>query len=96
VLVNLTGTSANVTNGQTNFNGATLAGSAAAKQVIFNANQMTNLTITSWGWGGTLLAPRASVSQSNTTIDGQAVFGSLSSSGSVGYTCNGIFSGVTP
>jgi sugar lactone lactonase YvrE len=95
VLVNITGGAATVTNGQTNFNGAPLQNNALAKQVIFNAAQLGSLSISSWGWGGTLLAPRASVSQTNTTIDGQAVFNTVSSSGN-SYSCSGIFNGVTP
>jgi len=94
VLVNVTGGAATITNGQTTFNGQPLKGSALAKQVIFNMAQMGSLVIDGWGWGGTLLAPRSSVTHRNSSIDGQAVFNTLSSTGS--YTCTGTFQGQLP
>ncbi|MGZ4144353.1 MAG: carboxypeptidase regulatory-like domain-containing protein, partial [Actinomycetota bacterium] len=92
VLVNVTGAALVLTNGQTTFNGAPLQGSAAAKQVIFNLAQMGSLVVDGWGWGGTFLAPRASVTHRNSMIDGQAVFNTLSSTGS--YACTGTFQGT--
>jgi choice-of-anchor A domain-containing protein len=94
VLVNVTGAAATLTNGRTNFNGAAIQGSTASKQVIFNMAQMSSLTINTWGWGGTLLAPRASVTHSNSMIDGQAVFNTLSSTGN--FACTGTFEGSWP
>ncbi|MEO8751073.1 MAG: carboxypeptidase regulatory-like domain-containing protein [Casimicrobiaceae bacterium] len=95
VLVNVTGTgSITFTNGQTRFNNQTLQNSALAKQVIFNLANLTGLTVDGWGWGGTLLAPRATVTHRNSMIDGQAVFNTVTSTGS--YKCSGTYQGATP
>lgn len=94
VLVNVTGGAATFSGGRTNWNGQGLQGSAAAKQVIFNLAQAGSLVVDGWQWGGTLLAPRASVTHANSTIDGQAVFGNLNSTGS--FQCSGTFQGQLP
>ena len=65
--------------------------SAAARQVLFNAAQATSMTIDGWAWGGSLLAPRATVTHRNGFVDGQAVFNTLTSTGS--YRCSGTYQG---
>jgi choice-of-anchor A domain-containing protein len=52
------------------------------------------LSISGFGIGGTVLAPRASLSHSNNAIDGQVIVNSLSSTGS--YRCGGVFQGSVP
>ncbi len=95
VLVNVTGTAAaTASNGQANWNGQALSGSSYASHVFFNFPQMTGLTVSGFGIGGTVLAPRASLSHSNSAIDGQVIVNSLSSTGS--YRCTGTFQGALP
>jgi len=94
VLVNVAGSSATLSSGRTNWNGQALQGNAAAKQVIFNLAEAGSLLVDGWAWGGTLLAPRASVTHRNSTIDGQAVFNTLNSTGS--FQCSGTFQGQLP
>lgn len=94
VLVNVTGTAANLSNGQANWNGQPLSGNAAAARVIFNFAPVSGLTISGFGLGGTILAPRASLTHNNSTIDGPVIVNTLSSTGS--YRCAGTFQGVVP
>jgi choice-of-anchor A domain-containing protein len=91
VLVNVTGGAATLTNGQMTWNGQPLLGHAAAKQVILNFPGTGAISVSSFGLGGTFLAPRASVSHSNGAIDGAIVVNTLSSTGS--YRCSA-FSGT--
>ena len=83
-----------MTNGQANWNGQALSGSAYANRVFFNFPQATGLTISGFGIGGTILAPRAALSHSNSLIDGPVIVNSLSSTGS--YKCSGTFQGSLP
>ncbi|MDX2218804.1 MAG: collagen-binding domain-containing protein [Burkholderiales bacterium] len=94
VLVNVTGGAATLTNGQANFNGQPLLGSSAASRVIFNFAQAGSLSISGFGIGGTILAPRASLSHANNAIDGQVIVNGLSSTAS--YRCGGVFLGTVP
>lgn len=92
VVVNLTGTGPlDFGAGQTRWNGQPLQGHAAARQVLFNAAQATSMTIDGWAWGGSLLAPRATVTHRNGFVDGQAVFNTLTSTGS--FRCSGTYQG---
>ncbi len=92
VLVNITGGAATLTNGQANFNGQPLLGSSAASRVIFNFAQAGSLSVSGFGIGGTILAPRASLSHANNAIDGQVIVNGLSSTAS--YRCGGVFQGT--
>ena len=93
VLVNVTGGAATVRNGQMTWNGQPLQGNAAASQVIVNMAQMGGLVIEAWGWGGTLLAPRATLTHRNSAIDGQVIVSTLSATAS--YRCS-MFMGTLP
>ncbi len=95
VLINVSGTAAaTMSNGQANWNGQALSGSQYAGKVFFNFPQTTGLTISGFGIGGTILAPRAALSHSNSMIDGPVVVNTLSSTGS--YKCSGTFQGTLP
>lgn len=86
VVINVTGSTVALSNGQVTFNGEPLAKSIAAKRVIFNFAQAASVSINGFGMGGALLAPRASLSQNNGSLDGPVIVNSLSSTGS--FTCN--------
>ena len=94
VVVNVSGTQASFTNGQSFWGAEAMVDHARAGQIIYNFPQATSVSTNGFSPQGTLLAPRATLSHQNATLNGQAIVNSVSGSGA--YHCGGSFEGNLP
>jgi choice-of-anchor A domain-containing protein len=95
VIINVLGASNTFQNGGAFINGVQSA--TAGQRILFNFVNTTSLTISSYGFRGSILAPQAAVSFNNGSLDGQLIAQSLSGNGeSHNYLFQGNINGLNP
>jgi choice-of-anchor A domain-containing protein len=95
VIINVLGASNTFQNGGMMINGAQSA--TAGQRILFNFVNTTSLTLSSYGFRGSILAPQAAVSFNNGSLDGQLIAQSLSGNGeSHNYLFQGNLSSFNP
>ncbi len=78
IVINVSGTSANLSNMGIFLNGSQ---NADWSKVIWNFYDATSISASNIGWGGAILAPDANVTFSNGQINGQVIANSINSTG---------------
>lgn len=84
VIVNVLGDAASFSNMQVQ-----LAGGITASNILWNFVEATSLKLSSVGWLGTILAPRAAVTFDNGQLTGSLIAASLKGTGTINVDSNG-------
>jgi choice-of-anchor A domain-containing protein len=94
VILNVTGTAAAFTNGQSYWNGVGMQNHPRAARILYNFPAAVGVSASGWSPQGTILAPNAAVTLSNGNVNGAIVVNTLTTS-SAALACPA-FEGTLP